>query len=81
MIAMISPGMQSCEHSLNTLRYADRVKELGTEDRDPKNDELYDEEENGDEDDLALLHSSNVNFIKKLIFFFMEVILFLITGS
>uniref|UniRef100_A0ABD2WAC8 Kinesin-like protein n=1 Tax=Trichogramma kaykai TaxID=54128 RepID=A0ABD2WAC8_9HYME len=28
MIAMISPGMTSCEHSLNTLRYADRVKEL-----------------------------------------------------
>ncbi|XP_058810453.1 kinesin-like protein Klp10A isoform X2 [Phymastichus coffea] len=28
MIAMISPGMSSCEHSLNTLRYADRVKEL-----------------------------------------------------
>lgn len=27
-IAMISPGMSSCEHSLNTLRYADRVKEL-----------------------------------------------------
>ncbi|KAH8874452.1 Kinesin-like protein KIF2A [Schistosoma japonicum] len=29
MIAMISPGMSSCEHTLNTLRYADRVKELG----------------------------------------------------
>ncbi|KAF5396968.1 hypothetical protein PHET_10004, partial [Paragonimus heterotremus] len=29
MIAMISPGMTSCEHTLNTLRYADRVKELG----------------------------------------------------
>lgn len=28
MIALISPGMASCEHSLNTLRYADRVKEL-----------------------------------------------------
>lgn len=28
MIAMISPGLSSCEHSLNTLRYADRVKEL-----------------------------------------------------
>lgn len=30
-IAMISPGLSSCEHSLNTLRYADRVKELGVE--------------------------------------------------
>lgn len=29
MIAMISPGMNCCEHTLNTLRYADRVKELG----------------------------------------------------
>ncbi|CAL8070622.1 unnamed protein product [Calicophoron daubneyi] len=29
MIAMISPGMTSVEHTLNTLRYADRVKELG----------------------------------------------------
>ena len=29
---MISPGMSSCEHSLNTLRYADRVKELAATD-------------------------------------------------
>ena len=29
MIAMISPSLASCEHTLNTLRYADRVKELG----------------------------------------------------
>ncbi|KAL2101299.1 hypothetical protein ACEWY4_003060 [Coilia grayii] len=28
MIAMISPGMGSCDYTLNTLRYADRVKEL-----------------------------------------------------
>ncbi|XP_041448621.1 kinesin-like protein Klp10A [Drosophila obscura] len=28
MIAMISPCINSCEHTLNTLRYADRVKEL-----------------------------------------------------
>lgn len=28
MIAMISPGLSSCEHTLNTLRYANRVKEL-----------------------------------------------------
>ncbi|KAH8290410.1 hypothetical protein KR054_002738 [Drosophila jambulina] len=28
MIAMISPGLHSVEHTLNTLRYADRVKEL-----------------------------------------------------
>ncbi|KAK6188947.1 hypothetical protein SNE40_005018 [Patella caerulea] len=29
MIAMISPGMSCVENTLNTLRYADRVKELG----------------------------------------------------
>nr|XP_035137332.2 kinesin-like protein KIF2C [Callithrix jacchus] len=27
-IAMISPGISSCDYTLNTLRYADRVKEL-----------------------------------------------------
>jgi kinesin family protein 2/24 len=30
MIVMISPGMGSCEHSLNTLRYADHVKEYSS---------------------------------------------------
>ncbi|CAG2101477.1 unnamed protein product [Medioppia subpectinata] len=35
MIAMISPTMQSCEHTLNTLRYADRVKELRADTRSP----------------------------------------------
>lgn len=60
MIAMISPGMQSCEHSLNTLRYADRVKELGTEGPELKTDENYDENDAmSPDDDLALLHTSN----------------------
>jgi len=27
MIAMVSPGASSTDHSLNTLRYADRIKE------------------------------------------------------
>ncbi|XP_042308714.1 LOW QUALITY PROTEIN: kinesin-like protein KIF2B [Sceloporus undulatus] len=31
MIATISPGMRSCEHTLNTLRYANRVKELSVD--------------------------------------------------
>uniref|UniRef100_A0A8C6U8J3 Kinesin-like protein n=1 Tax=Neogobius melanostomus TaxID=47308 RepID=A0A8C6U8J3_9GOBI len=28
MIAMVSPSMASCDYTMNTLRYADRVKEL-----------------------------------------------------
>ena len=31
MIANISPASNCCEHTLNTLRYADRVKELKKE--------------------------------------------------
>ncbi|KAI3422494.1 hypothetical protein GPALN_013000 [Globodera pallida] len=36
MIAMVSPGINSVENSMNTLRYADRVKELdGRDDQQP----------------------------------------------
>lgn len=35
MIANISPASASCEHTLNTLRYADRVKEM-KKGRDPR---------------------------------------------
>lgn len=28
MIANISPAVSACEHTLNTLRYTERVKEL-----------------------------------------------------
>ncbi|KAH8386266.1 hypothetical protein KR200_001117, partial [Drosophila serrata] len=47
MIAMISPAMNCVEHTLNTLRYADRVKELVAKDDDcqESNEEKY--EENG----------------------------------
>lgn len=34
MIANVSPCQSCCEHTLNSLRYADRVKELKKEDRD-----------------------------------------------
>jgi len=35
MIAAVSPNVLSCEHSLNSLRYADRVKELCKENSSP----------------------------------------------
>lgn len=42
MIAMISPGNSDVEHTLNTLRYADRVKELGHDEASQlKDDEEY----------------------------------------
>lgn len=39
MIGNISPGEINCEYTLNTLRYADRVKELKNE-KNKKKDEL-----------------------------------------
>ncbi|XP_030379748.1 kinesin-like protein Klp59C [Scaptodrosophila lebanonensis] len=43
MIAMISPGLTSVEHTLNTLRYADRVKELVAKNDDGTEDEEQEE--------------------------------------
>lgn len=61
MIAMISPGVASCEHSLNTLRYADRVKELGGGDlQTTQTDADYDDEK-PDDGDLSQLRSLNEN--------------------
>jgi kinesin family protein 2/24 len=45
MIAMISPGNSDVEHTLNTLRYADRVKELGADEVNLKKDEDEEDEE------------------------------------
>lgn len=60
MIAMISPGLSSCEHTLNTLRYADRVKELVVKDivevcpgGDTEPIEITDDEE---EEELNMVH-------------------------
>ena len=39
MIANVSPGLLSCEHTLNTLRYSDRVKELKKGDKNEKKDD------------------------------------------
>lgn len=63
MIAMISPNVASCEHSLNTLRYADRVKELAVNDPETK-DDRGDNDYNCDEQedaDLLALKSMNVS--------------------
>ncbi|KAI0979664.1 hypothetical protein GJ496_007056 [Pomphorhynchus laevis] len=40
MIAMISPSSTNSEHTLNTLRYADRVKELVTNDDTPDSNNI-----------------------------------------
>lgn len=55
MIAMISPGLSSCEHTLNTLRYADRVKELVVKEindilREDDAEQIMYEEEEEEED-------------------------------
>ncbi|XP_014275080.1 kinesin-like protein Klp10A [Halyomorpha halys] len=55
MIAMISPGMTSCEHSLNTLRYADRVKELTfSSDGEPDGIPEFDQEDSDVEQEYPL---------------------------
>lgn len=65
MIAMISPGVASCEHSLNTLRYADRVKELAVNDPEMKYESQDNEgdENMPDDSDLLQLRSLNVSVI------------------
>ncbi|XP_044157390.1 kinesin-like protein KIF2C isoform X2 [Bufo gargarizans] len=52
MIAMLSPGFNSCEYSLNTLRYADRVKELSPRGAESAENQPM-ETENGDESSLG----------------------------
>lgn len=47
---MISPGFLSCEHTLNTLRYANRVKELGADSSELKVTDEEDEMVNGEVD-------------------------------
>lgn len=68
MIAMISPGVSSCEHSLNTLRYADRVKELGGGDLViNQGDDVFNGDKQDDRD-LLQLRSLNVRNIISLTF-------------
>ncbi|CAK1540347.1 unnamed protein product [Leptosia nina] len=75
MIAMISPAMSSCEHSLNTLRYADRVKELGTSDGPRRGESpLADVEMEPEHDDLAHLRSLNEGDMSAEMYTFHEAI-------
>ena len=46
-IAMVSPTLSCCEHSLNTMRYADRVKELNPSSSGNENGQRHDEDSNG----------------------------------
>lgn len=50
MIAMISPGLSCVEHTLNTLRYADRAKELGPDGGGGKGKKIIDLDYDQDED-------------------------------
>ncbi|XP_045449723.1 kinesin-like protein Klp10A [Melitaea cinxia] len=76
MIAMISPVMSSCEHSLNTLRYADRVKELGTSEgtRGRAESPQADVEMEPAHDDLAHLRSLNEGDMSAEMYTFHEAI-------
>ena len=64
MIAMISPGNSDVEHTLNTLRYADRVKELGTEGNGVDNTEGMDYKKEQEELDFLVFLA---NIIKKVL--------------
>ncbi|KAL2092070.1 hypothetical protein ACEWY4_011868 [Coilia grayii] len=90
MIATISPGMASCENTLNTLRYANRVKELTV---DPNAvvesssrpnihavsqldlmDEEWDNSNSPQRDDLKLLCERNEEEVSPQLFTFHEAV-------
>uniref|UniRef100_A0A7N6BUV2 Kinesin motor domain-containing protein n=1 Tax=Anabas testudineus TaxID=64144 RepID=A0A7N6BUV2_ANATE len=88
MIATISPGMTSCENTLNTLRYANRVKELTVDPNQvmeggrpnilPGNQlDLLDEEwlsMSPQRDDLKLLCEQNEEEVSPQLFTFHEAV-------
>lgn len=73
MIAMISPGVASCEHTLNTLRYADRVKELAAEDPE-RASELIDDKIDLNNSDLLQISCLNKNDFSEELFNFHQAV-------
>lgn len=65
MIAMISPGLSSCEHTLNTLRYANRVKELVAVEPSERN-EMIDDEEPMDAESADAHGNGNLSQLRSL---------------
>ncbi|XP_038145261.1 kinesin-like protein KIF2C isoform X2 [Cyprinodon tularosa] len=63
MIAMVSPGMASCEYTMNTLRYADRVKELNG---NPKAIEAEKEKEPTDSSSEEVSHSNESSYLNEV---------------
>jgi kinesin family protein 2/24 len=59
MIAMTSPGNSDVEHTLNTLRYADRVKELNVEELKQRGAEIHQKHSFNGHDDLQILHEED----------------------
>lgn len=66
MIAMISPGVSSCEHTLNTLRYANRVKELVVTDPEYRNDDEPMMDDSDDQKEHNNHHNQNENGLQQL---------------
>ena len=59
MIAMASPGNSDVEHTLNTLRYADRVKELNVEELKQRGAEIHHKQSFNDHDELQTLYEDD----------------------
>lgn len=74
MIAMISPGVASCEHTLNTLRYADRVKELAAEDPERASELIVDDKIDLNNSDLLQISCLNKNDFSEELFKFHQAI-------